>query len=65
MNKEIDLEIGKDGKVQVHVKGIKGPKCMEYTQLFETIIGGEITSSEHTWEYHETVSENNNIDIEY
>lgn len=65
MPKEIEIEIGKDGKVQVHVKGIKGPKCMEYAKLFERIISGDIEHTEHTYEYHETAIESENIDIDY
>ncbi len=65
MPKEIEIEIGKNGKVKIHIKGIKGPKCMDYAKLFEDIISGEIEEAEHTWEYHETTNESEIIDIDY
>ncbi|MHC4201106.1 MAG: DUF2997 domain-containing protein [Planctomycetota bacterium] len=49
---EFDIAIGPDGKVQVHVKGVKGAACEEYVKLFERILNsqGEAT---HTNEYYE------------
>ncbi len=56
---ELEIEIGKDGKVRVHVKGAKGKACLEYAKLIEGIVGKTV-SSETTQEYYEpdsTVSE--------
>jgi len=49
---ELDIVIGPDGKMQVHVQGAKGPACMEYVKLLETMMGatGEVTQ---TSEYYE------------
>ncbi len=49
---ELDIAIQPDGKVQVHIKGVKGPGCEEYVKLFEQLLAarGEI---EHTTEYYE------------
>jgi len=49
---EFDISIGKDGKVRVHVKGVKGAACEEYVKLFERILNAEGTV-EHTSEYYE------------
>lgn len=53
--KEIEIEILKTGEVKVHVKGVKGPKCLEYAKLFERIVGPE-QSQELTSEYYEPES---------
>ncbi|NOY74431.1 MAG: DUF2997 domain-containing protein [Kiritimatiellaeota bacterium] len=49
---EFEIEIRKDGEVKVHMKGIKGQKCMRYAELFEKIVG-PIVESEFTAEYYE------------
>ena len=49
---ELEIEIGKDGKVRVHVKGAKGKACLAYAQLLEKIIGRE-ESRDLTQEYYE------------
>ncbi len=50
---EIEIEISAAGKVTVRTKGIKGPVCMEYAELFARIIGRE-ESREKTSEYYES-----------
>jgi len=49
---EFDIEIKKNGEVKVHIKGIKGSKCLEYAKLFEDMIG-PINEKELTSEYYE------------
>ena len=49
---EFDIEIRKDGEVKVHLKGIKGQKCMRYAELFEKMVG-PIKEKEFTAEYYE------------
>ncbi len=39
---EIEVVIGKDGQVQVQVRGVKGLKCLELTKELEEALGGEI-----------------------
>ncbi len=36
---EIEIEIDKTGKVQFHVKGRKGPSCMEFLELMKNNLG--------------------------
>lgn len=38
---EFDIVIGKNGKVTVEVKGVKGPRCLDYADLIREIIGHE------------------------
>lgn len=39
---EIEITIGKDGQVQVQVRGVNGLKCLELTKELEEALGGEI-----------------------
>lgn len=50
--REFDITIGKDGRVELHVKGYKGPACLEAARLFEKIVG-ELESEQHTAEFYE------------
>jgi Protein of unknown function (DUF2997) len=49
---EVEIQIGADGKVVVRTSGIKGPRCLEYTQFVQELIGRE-ESRTLTSEYHE------------
>ncbi len=49
---EFDIEIKRGGEIRIHVKGVKGPGCMDYADLFETILGASGTR-EQTSEYYE------------
>jgi hypothetical protein len=50
---EIEIEISPSGKVTVRTKGIKGPRCLDYAELFAQIVGRE-ESRQLTSEYYET-----------
>jgi hypothetical protein len=39
---EIEVVIGKDGQVQIQVRGVQGMKCLELTKELEEALGGEI-----------------------
>lgn len=42
MNKpEFEIVISKTGKVTVEVKGVKGPRCLEYAEVIKEIVGHE------------------------
>lgn len=43
---EIEVVIGKDGQVQIQVRGVNGPKCLDLTRALEDALGGEIISRE-------------------
>ena len=49
---EVEIEIGANGKVTVRTKGVKGPRCLEYTQFIQQLVGRE-ESRTLTAEYHE------------
>jgi hypothetical protein len=49
---EFEIEISPQGKVTVRTKGIKGPRCLEYADLFAQLIGRE-ESRQLTGEYYE------------
>lgn len=48
---ELEIEIGPDGNVQVHVKGAKGAACLDYVELFRAL--GEVAEQHVTSEYYE------------
>jgi hypothetical protein len=41
---EIEVTIGKDGQVQIQVRGVQGMKCLELTKELEEALGGQILS---------------------
>jgi len=62
---EIEIEISPAGKVTVRTKGIKGPICMEYADLFVQLLGGREEHREKTPEFYETltVDEQRRLDV--
>ena len=50
--REFDITIGRDGSVELHVKGYKGRRCLEAVKLFEQIVG-EMKSQQQTSEFYE------------
>lgn len=52
---EIEVTIGKDGKIQVHVRGVKGEACLDITRALESALGGEVELREMTPEAIEGV----------
>ena len=50
---EIEVNIGKDGQVEIVVRGVKGPQCLELTASLEEILGGVVISREMTPEANE------------
>jgi hypothetical protein len=49
---DLEIVIGKDGKVQVRTSGAKGKSCMEYIKLVEQIVG-KTEIKELTSEFYE------------
>lgn len=49
---ELEIEISKNGETKVHVKGVKGKKCVEYMEVFNKLLG-EIRNKKPTSEYYE------------
>jgi len=52
VEREFDITIGKNGEVELHVKGFKGRSCLETVKVFEAIIG-EMKSQQRTSEFYE------------
>ena len=50
---DIEIKIGKDGKVEFTIKGVKGASCMDETQFLEQALGGGVLEQEKTSEYYE------------
>jgi hypothetical protein len=54
---EIEVFIGKDGRVRIEVRGVKGTSCLDLTKDLEAALGGQVESREMTPEAYETVQE--------
>jgi len=50
--REFEITIGKNGSVEVHVKGYKGRRCHDAVKFFEQIVG-EVQSQRETTEFYE------------
>jgi hypothetical protein len=55
---EIEITIGKDGKVELKVRGVKGMECLVLTQDLEKALGGEILLRQMNPEAEETTPGN-------
>jgi len=47
---EIEVIVGKDGRVEMTVRGVKGPACLDLTRALETALGAVVLSREMTSE---------------
>lgn len=53
-SEELEIEIDASGQVRVHVKGRPGPACLDYIEVFRTLLEGRITDTERTPEYYQS-----------
>jgi hypothetical protein len=53
---EVDITIGKDGKVEISVHGVKGLACLDLTHALEEALGGEILLREMSPDAYDTSS---------
>lgn len=59
MSKKITISIDKNGFVTSHIAGTPGRQCMDYLELLEKIVGGEIISHRFTEEFYQNTQEIN------
>jgi hypothetical protein len=52
LKREIEIEIGRDGKVNIKVKGVQGSECLEFSQFLEEALGDTV-DRELTSEYYQ------------
>jgi Protein of unknown function (DUF2997) len=52
LKREMEIEIGRDGKVIIKVKGVQGTDCLEFSQFLEEALG-ETVEQELTSEYYQ------------
>ena len=50
--REFDITIGPDGKVEISIKGYKGKSCLEALKVFERVVG-KVESERKTSEFYE------------
>ena len=51
LKREMEIQIGRDGKVSITVKGVSGKECLEFSQFLEEALG-ETVEQELTSEYY-------------
>lgn len=54
MEKQIQVRIFPDGRIEAETKGMKGEECTNYIQLIEEMLRAETVESAYTEEYYET-----------
>ncbi len=54
--RDIVIEIGPDGEVQISVEGVAGGDCLDFTKFLEDELG-EVTERTHTSEYYQEEEE--------
>jgi hypothetical protein len=52
LKREIQIDIDRDGKVNIKVKGVQGADCLEFSQFLEEALG-ETVEQEVTSEYYQ------------
>jgi hypothetical protein len=52
LKREIEIDIDRDGKVNIKVKGVQGADCLEFSQFLEEALG-ETVEQEVTSEYYQ------------
>ena len=52
LKREMEIEIGRDGKVSIKVKGVQGVECLEFSHFLEEALG-ETVEQEITSEYYQ------------
>ena len=52
LKRELEIDIGHDGKVSIKVKGVEGTDCLEFSQFLEEALG-ETVEQELTSEYYQ------------
>jgi hypothetical protein len=55
---EIEITIGKNGQVKLHVRGMKGKKCLTLTEELEKALGNNILERQLTAEALDSSSGN-------
>ena len=52
LKREMEIEIGRDGKVSIKVNGVQGAECLEFSRFLEEALG-ETLEQERTSEYYQ------------
>jgi hypothetical protein len=52
LKREMEIEIGRDGKVNITVNGVQGAECLEFSRFLEEALG-ETLEQERTSEYYQ------------
>ena len=52
-SKQLEVTLYPNGEMSVETHNIKGKACMKYMEIFEELLGAQITDSAFTEEYYE------------
>jgi hypothetical protein len=52
LKREMEIEIGRDGKVNITVNGVQGAECLEFSRFLEEALG-ETLEQDRTSEYYQ------------
>lgn len=52
LRQEMEITIGKNGEVLIHVLGVDGPKCLEFSKFLEEALGAAVRTGK-TPEYYQ------------
>ena len=61
---EIDLVLRPNGSVEIKVRGVAGPACLDLTKKLEAGLGNRIVAREQTDEYYQTAGEDLAVETE-
>ena len=59
---EIEIEIMENGQVKFHVRGRKGPSCLEFLDVMSKKLG-KVVNRELTSEYYEKAESDAHIEV--
>ena len=49
---EMEITISKSGEIKVHIKGVKGTRCLQYAEWLKQVVG-KVKNQKLTSEYYE------------
>ena len=49
---DLEIEIRKSGEVKIHIKGVKGKRCLDYVEFLKEVVG-PVRDVAHTSEFYE------------
>jgi len=64
LKQEMEISIGKNGEVQIHVQGVDGPSCLEFSKFLEDSLGMAVKTEKTSEYYKEEQKADVRVDID-